>query len=650
MHALQITLSTLLACSALALPSPGLPQEGDAPAEAAFRKILKERAELVDPREAGIGLRVPDLTFTEIEGGTGRLSDYAERPEHRALVICVRQIGCPVGERYAPRMARLEGEYAERGVDFLFVNMDTFVKADEVAEQERGVHGLRGRYVHDPDETFGRALGAETTTVVYVLDRSRTLRYRGAIDDQYGRGVVLPEPRTHYLRDALDAVLAHRPVELASTSAPGCLLDIARAVEPTPAEEIDYHGEVARVLQRNCVKCHRPDGPAPFSLEDFETAYDKRRMIGMVVDAGIMPPWYATDETGPWANDTRLSGEERRMIDEWVARGAPEGDPADGPEPLVWKGGWQIGEPDEVFQFDAPRQLPASGTVEWEHIEIERVVPRDLWIKRLQILPSDPQVVHHASAEFLPPPQEVTVRGRDLLLGSLAPWSKPAPSVRPQRWQYLFGYLPGKGPRSYRENVARFLPEGSRIRFGMHYTPKGEATADLTSLGLVLADEPTDFLAETTYMHAIDVEIPPGEQAEFSNEIVVPYDVVLRSITPHMHLRGVSFQSHLIHLDGTEELLLDIPAWDQDWQNSYVFAQEPVVPRGTRLRITGKFDNSSANPNNPDPTRHVVFGQQIWDEMLTMAVEWIRPRDEALRQATRSNPNAAPSVVNPGGH
>jgi mono/diheme cytochrome c family protein len=388
--------------------------------------------------------------------------------------------------------------------------------------------------------------------------------------------------------------------------------------------EVTFHGEVERILQDGCMACHRSGGAAPFSLETYEIAFNKRRMIGLVVEGGIMPPWLASEDDGPWANDLRLSDEDRKTLLTWVEADAPRGDPADAPAPRVWKEGWLIGEPDETFQLAEEQRLPAEGTVNLRMLVADRVVPRDMWIERLQILPTDPEVVHHATVEFLPPPS-YGLGNRDTLVAALAPWTP-----EPNEWQYLFGYLPGKGPRSYEEDVARFIPKGSLLRFGMHYTPKGEATVDRTRLGLVATEVETPFVAETHYMNNWKIAIPPGEQREYTAELDVPHPVRLRSITPHMHLRGRTFVADLLRPDGSEERLIHIPEWDQDWQISYVFADEPEVPAGSLIRITGAYDNSADNLDNPDPSKWVRFGQQTWDEMLTMAVEWVRPRGDTI--------------------
>ena len=582
----------------------------------AFRSVLVEHTRELDPRTVGIGKQIPDLAFREVDGSEGRLSDHTDA---EALVIAMRQIGCPVSDRYSPRLARLEKEYTARGVPFLFVNADTYLSEEEV-RQERETHGFRGPYVHDADERFVATLGADTTTCVFVLDASRTLRYRGAVDDQIARGTTLPEPTRHYLRDALESVLAHRPVAIAATTAPGCALGAA-VPELASESEVTYHRDVARILQANCVECHREGGAAPFSLESYEDAFDRRRMMRVVVGERIMPPWLADDTGGPWLNDRRLSEADRGTLLTWVESGAPAGDPADAPVPLTWEEGWVIGEPDHVFRLDEEKLLPAEGVIEWDPIPADAVVPYDMWVKGLQVLPTDPEVVHHATVTFKPPKDygRTTV---DALMGNLLPWTK-----RYEGWQFLFGYLPGKGPRSYADGVARFLPKGSQIRFDMHYTPKGVETRDRTQLGVILAEEEPVFAAQTRMIRNWKVKIPPhAKDVSFSETYVLPSDVLLRSVVPHMHYRGHIFHADLLRPDGTEEALIRIPEWNPDWQFSYVFRDPPFAPKGSKIRITGWFDNTAENPFNPDPTQWVEDGPQIWDEMMMMATEWIRPR------------------------
>ncbi len=98
-------------------------------------------------------------------------------------------------------------------------------------------------------------------------------------------------------------------------------------------------------------------------------------------------------------------------------------------------------------------------------------------------------------------------------------------------------------------------------------------------------------------------------------ELAQPIDLV--SMTPHMHLRGSAFR-YVAHLpdEGSERVLLDVPRYDFDWQTTYRLARPVRLPRGTVLECIATYDNSPANPRNPDPTKNVGWGEQTWQEMM----------------------------------
>jgi len=181
---------------------------------------IREAPGILDGSEQGIGRTIPDLQYTDLSGKPGRLSELSES---KAIVVLITGTGCPLCRKYAPSLASIEKEYQAKGVQCVFVNPN---RAEKLARIEKNVatHGFRGPYVRDVDHNMIRALKAKTTTEAFVLDAKRTLIYRGAVDDQYGFGYSLNEPRHTYLRDALDALLSESSLKVTATSAPGCEL------------------------------------------------------------------------------------------------------------------------------------------------------------------------------------------------------------------------------------------------------------------------------------------------------------------------------------------------------------------------------------------------------------------------------------------
>jgi hypothetical protein len=92
---------------------------------------------------------------------------------------------------------------------------------------------------------------------------------------------------------------------------------------------------------------------------------------------------------------------------------------------------------------------------------------------------------------------------------------------------------------------------------------------------------------------------------------------------PHMHLRGKDFEYRVVFPDGRSEVLLSVPRFDFNWQSNYRLEKPLRLPVGTRIDCTAHFDNSTANPNNPDPTKEVRWGDQTWEEMMIGFVDYV---------------------------
>ena len=90
----------------------------------------------------------------------------------------------------------------------------------------------------------------------------------------------------------------------------------------------------------------------------------------------------------------------------------------------------------------------------------------------------------------------------------------------------------------------------------------------------------------------------------------------LVSLFPHMHVRGKAFEYRAIYPNGESEILLRVPRYDFNWQLTYQLEQELPLPKGTVLECTARYDNSPANPHNPNPDAEVAWGDQTWEEML----------------------------------
>jgi mono/diheme cytochrome c family protein len=569
--------------------------------------------EVLKPGDVGIGRLIDDLSGTTLDGQSGSLGDFKD---HKGLVILMTSATCPVSKRYLPSVAKLEKELAAQDMALLLVNPFASETAEEIKAQLAEA-GITAAYVHDKEKKLTAALGARTTTEVFLLDAARTLVYRGAFDDQYGVNYNLDVPRHRYLHDAIAALLKEETPAIEATAAPGCELELPEESGPTSASPVTYHRDVARILQQNCVQCHREDGIAPFALDDIAEVTDRAKVIKRVVTEGTMPPWFAVleagAETNPWANDCSLSVRDKTDLIAWIdSKDRPLGDPADAPTPRLYPEEWSIGTPDLIVPLSRAYDIKADGFMPYAFDVVQTELTEDRWVKAYEILPSERDVVHHVIVQVHEKGEAATKRDE----GTGGYWAI---------------YVPGNGAHTYPEGFARMIPAGAKISFQIHYTPSGKAKKERLRIGLVFAEEAPRYEVRTVGIAHQGLSIPPGAERHVETKTQrVPFDMPLTGFMPHMHVRGAGFKYEVTFPDGKTETLLDIPRYDFNWQLRYDYKQPRLIPRGSTMKITAIFNNSASNRANPDPTKLVKWGSQTVDEMMLGYLEYFLPVAESV--------------------
>ena len=572
-----------------------------------------------------LGTQVADFALRDARGKEHRLSDHAAAP---VVVLAALGTECPLAKLYAPRLEELSRAFADRGVVVLGLDANAQDAPTELAAYARD-HGLTFPLLKDVNAAVVDAAGLTRTPEVVVLDKDRKVRYRGRIDDRYGIGYAKDAAGVSYLRDAVEALLAGRPVARPEVEPIGCL--IGRPRTPQADADVTYAGDVAAVLNRRCVSCHRDGEIAPFALTDYDAAAGWSEMIAEVVREDRMPPWHAapTDglaEAGPgepaaflpgvaYANDRRLPAEEKDTLLRWAAAGAPRGDGAAPQSPAKPVAGWRLPRtPDVVLPIaERPVAVPAEGTVRYRYFKVDPKFTEDKWIAASEVLPGNRAVVHHVLV-FARRPGERDAGGE----GGAG---------------FLAAYVPGLGSAAYPPGLAKRVPAGSELVFQVHYTPNGSPQEDLTRLGLVFADPATITReVETRGVVGHKLDIKPHEADQRFTAVGRNGDVgaELLAVTPHMHLRGQAFRFTLRRADGTQGVLLDVPQYDFNWQTNYTLAKPLPLRRGDAIACEAWFDNTADNLANPDPSARVRWGEQTWDEMMIGYCDVSVPRAAAV--------------------
>ena len=382
------------------------------------------------------------------------------------------------------------------------------------------------------------------------------------------------------------------------------------ADDDAPTGTVTFTKDVLPILQENCQTCHRPAGInlsgmiAPMALMEYKDVRPWAKSIAQAVEGRTMPPWHATPETSHrFSNSRLLSGNEIATLVKWAKTGARMGNPGDAPPAREFPNddGWAIGKPDLIIEFDEPYFVGDDVKDHYENIRVtltEEMLPEERWIKALEFKPGS-QVVHHIIAYGMSPEMG---------------------EGRPERGM-LGGMAPGTDPARYPEGYGLLLKPGTTVVFAMHYHKEagpGTGEFDSSQMGLKFHDGPVKHKLRVDSISYGRFEIPPHHgNWEVGMARTFKTDTTVIDLMPHMHIRGKAAKYVAFYPDGTEEVLLDVPVYDFNWQTSYEFKEPKLLPAGTRVEVQMWFDNSAdrAAFTEINPSRTIRFGGPTTDEM-----------------------------------
>jgi len=420
-----------------------------------------------------------------------------------------------------------------------------------------------------------------------------------------------------------------------------------------PPKEVTFNRDVAPIFFKNCVVCHRPNDIAPMSLMTYKDTRPWARPIRDAVVNRKMPPWHADPKVGDFINDPRLTDAEIAIIDSWVRTGAQEGDPKDLPPAPTFIEGWHI-KPDVVLTI--PEFLVTAASMDdYEYIYVPTNFTEDKWIQAAEVLPGDRRVVHHATVSVVSAEEAAKKEvenaksnaGEDkyhFRTGKVLHIRKDAPVLNdgcsspdgggvpgePSGYVNIVPgiYLPGHLAETRPSGYALRIPAGSYLQFQVHYSNhSGENVKDRTSIGLVFAREPVKHeIGQYEIWNNLFLIPPNADNHEVTSCFTLPKDVTVLAYTAHMHFRGKSMKTEAVYPDGRHEVILNVPNYDFRWQETYFLKHQFLLPKGTELVTTAYFDNSMNNPQNPDPSKAIRWGEPSDEEMMGFWLQFADPK------------------------
>lgn len=517
----------------------------------------------------------------------------------KAVVLMVTMNGCPIVRNTLPDLRNIRAQFGD-SVEFKLINsslQDTY----ESIRKEVADFGIDFPVLVDDTQLIGEVLELDRSGEVLVIDTSNwRVAYRGPVNDRVGYETQRNDANEHYLADALAAVIEGRSVVMPKRDTFGCLINFPERQQKNQHSHISYANTIAPILKERCISCHVTNGIGPWAMTNYEMIKGFSPMIREVIRTRRMPPWEVDTGLAKIHNARGLTLEERKTLVHWIEAGSPRGE---GEDPLLavrpLDKGWPLGEPDLVVEGPA-FTVPATGVIEYQYPAIPNPLDHGVWVRAVSIQPGETKAVHH------------------VLIGT----SEQKIPVGEQRLDavfdnYLMGYAPGAESYVYPEGTGVLVKAGGQIHLQMHYTAYGREATDVSKVALYFHDEVPTYNLRQQVVVGFDLQIPPGE-ARHEERAYFEFDqpAIIYSLFPHAHYRGAETRFDVHLPDGKVEPLLHIPRYDFNWQHTYTLAEPLRVPAGSRLVHRSTYDNSEANPANPDPTRSVSWGLQSKDEML----------------------------------
>ena len=414
------------------------------------------------------------------------------------------------------------------------------------------------------------------------------------------------------------------------------------APEPTPAlaetqNTLTYYKDVAPLIQNHCQSCHQQARSnlgtllAPMSLASYEETRPWARAIAAKVRSRDMPPWFADEPKGVFKNERGLTDAEIATVVDWVNAGAPAGDRTHAPlvraSPETGIDDWRFGKPDLVVKMPEPYVVPDDAYNINYAVDVrvpDELLPEDVWVRGWELRTRvEGPGVHHMCVFVRPEDGRVLTGTTESAIpfgGLLNCMAEGTES----------GMLP--------DGWGRHLEKESVVNFNIHINKEpgpGTSFEVQAEVGFFIENRRVTHEVITDTLSNHGFEIPPN----VSNHRVgmartLMSDILVLSYWPHGHLRVSAAKYVAVYPDGTKELLLDVPRYDQDWQVNYSYVVPKFLPKGTRIEAEYLFDNTKerAIRRGFNSNRAVQFGPRTIDEMAFAFISYAEPIGDSNRE------------------
>lgn len=513
------------------------------------------------------------------------------RRSARAVLIISYGVSCPIARRGLPVLRGLAEEHSGK-LDVLLLDANVQDGRAELAEHARDFD-IPFPIMRDETQQVSRDLGFTRTGEALLIEtRGWRPLWRGPVDDRQSYEGVAGGQGSTLLEEAVRAFMSGGRVP-PSADAPGCLISYR------PRRVPDYVREVAPLVARACLSCHR--GSAFGDFRGHARLAGWSAMIRETLMTARMPPTDFDPAYGRFPSIQSLSAEESALLIDWIDAGSPRGD---GPDPLsdvrIPK------RPDFVSDVTLTALgeivVPSTGTGFIRIAEYGPPPDQDLWVTAMAAFNGG---VSFTQAHLYAPRDSDNVPTEEMLL-----FDEPIFNI-------------GRVDQTIRTappGTAFLIPRGKRLFAETHFEPTGRLERVRPSIGLSLwrgKERPTPIHVGRIQAPTGSFVVPAGDsdfELRFSSAFV-DKSILIHALRPHMHYLGRRIRFDDVAPDGSRRTLLSVPRFRN---KSDTYPMEPAyrLRRGHRIELTAAYDNSPTNPLAHRPPVPVRAGRSRADEML----------------------------------
>jgi hypothetical protein len=401
--------------------------------------------------------------------------------------------------------------------------------------------------------------------------------------------------------------------------------------------QIITYTDVKPIFKAKCASCHRVGDAAPFTLTSYNDIRKRGQFIKHVIETGYMPPWRADIHYTDFANSRQLTNAEKQKILKWIAANMPAGKDADKEDSVLTAVTAYKRKPDLTLKTDSAFVVKGDNTERFVLFKIPFESDDARNVEAIEFYCNNKRIVHHINYGFYDvqdPAIDIYAGDKTIVVDDQRVQVKQYDQFQ-KKMIYYTGWIPGASVESYPKNIGWVLPKRGVLLLTAHYTASGTDVSSITGVNLFFRKEPVkrevrvvSFGSSGIGEESITPQflIIPNRISTFHLAVQTVEDQSVLYVWPHMHLIGKAFVAYAVTPARDTIRLVHIPEWDFRWQELYRFKKPVKIPKGSVVHLDCVYDNTAANPFNPNrpPKAVYSFGDMLsTNEMMTLLMIYL---------------------------